>query len=71
MKIEFEFDDSLVGDAIPLDGVAVLSVLDDGIERYITGFMGDVSDVKVFGLFAFGYEATKDDLLNGVERSDE
>lgn len=71
MKIEFEFEDDIVQEGLPLDGVAVLAVLDDsGHQRYVTGFLGDIDDAKAFGLFGFGFEVAKVDLIEGLERGE-
>lgn len=71
MKVSFEFDDSLLDGGLPHEGVGVLSVLhENGSISYVTGYLGNPSDVTAFGMFAYGYEVEKKDLLDGTVYGD-
>lgn len=71
MKIEFEFDDTLVpGDAIPLYGIAVLNILEDGVERQVTGQFGEITRLQAVALCRFGTLVADRELMEGLESGD-
>lgn len=74
MKVEFEFDDALLGNLgqiLPLHGVAVLNFLEDGVEKQITGGFGEPTSIQAVGLALFGYKIAEQQLMDGVETSGE